>query len=193
MPSRADSELLSGGRHMDLFNLISALNPTRVKTGTRPRAAYEVPLLTATISRVIDMEDTTVAIGSSGTPPALEKSPLDFANEDPPQIITERDETKDQVQDGFSYEIPPVENKTTTEVILELANAPPKVLRKDHDAIRPAQSTLEGKSLALIGLDSGSTFSTPTIHDAPTAAQSVSDPNPLSYVKPKSHLERDIT
>ncbi|GKG39162.1 hypothetical protein Tco_0463307, partial [Tanacetum coccineum] len=43
-----------------------------------------VPLLTATASRVIDMEDTVVASGSSGTPPALEKSPLDFANEDPP-------------------------------------------------------------------------------------------------------------
>ncbi|GJW96906.1 hypothetical protein Tco_0178714, partial [Tanacetum coccineum] len=70
--------------HMDLFNLISAPNPTKVKTGTRPRAAHEVPLLTATASRVIDMEDTAVTSGSSGTPPVLEKSPLDFANEDPP-------------------------------------------------------------------------------------------------------------
>nr|GEW49297.1 ribonuclease H [Tanacetum cinerariifolium] len=43
---------------MDLFNLISALNPTKVKTGTRPRAAHKVPLLTATTSRVIDMGDT---------------------------------------------------------------------------------------------------------------------------------------
>ncbi|GJS19249.1 hypothetical protein Tco_0447881 [Tanacetum coccineum] len=105
--------------HMDLFNLISASNPTKVKTGTRPRAAHEVPLLTATASRVIDMEDTVVASGSSGTPPALEKSPLDFANEDPPQMITERGGMKDQVQDGLSHEIPPVENVTTTEVILE--------------------------------------------------------------------------
>ncbi|GKC29736.1 hypothetical protein Tco_1037030 [Tanacetum coccineum] len=50
--------------HMDLFNLISASNPTKVKTGTQPRAAQEVPLLTATASHVIDMEDTTVASGS---------------------------------------------------------------------------------------------------------------------------------
>nr|GEV90187.1 hypothetical protein [Tanacetum cinerariifolium] len=62
---------------MDLFNLISAPNPTKVKTGTRPRAAHEVSLLTATASRVIDMEDTAIASGSSGTPPALKKSPLD--------------------------------------------------------------------------------------------------------------------
>ncbi|GJW12228.1 hypothetical protein Tco_0935959 [Tanacetum coccineum] len=46
---------------MDLFNLISALNPTKVKTGTRPRAAHEMPLLTVTVSRVIDMEDPAVS------------------------------------------------------------------------------------------------------------------------------------
>ncbi|GKF11356.1 hypothetical protein Tco_0049282, partial [Tanacetum coccineum] len=74
---------------MDLFNLISAPNPAKVKTETRPRTALEVLLLTVTASRVIDMEDTAVASGSSGTHSALEKSPLDFANEDPPQMITE--------------------------------------------------------------------------------------------------------
>nr|GEW56517.1 NB-ARC domains-containing protein [Tanacetum cinerariifolium] len=68
-----------------------ALNPTKVKTETRARAVHEVPLVTATTSRVIDMDDMDVALGSSGTPPALEKSPLDFADEDPPQIITERE------------------------------------------------------------------------------------------------------
>nr|GFB89419.1 hypothetical protein [Tanacetum cinerariifolium] len=74
---------------MDLFNLISALNPTNVKTRTRPRTANEVPLLTVTVSRVIDMEDVAMASESSGTPSTIEKSPLDFANEDQPQIITE--------------------------------------------------------------------------------------------------------
>ncbi|GKB71857.1 hypothetical protein Tco_0933269 [Tanacetum coccineum] len=114
--------------HMDLFKLISAPNPAKVKTGTRPRAAHEVPLLTVTTSRVIDMEDTAVASGG----------------------------TKDQVEDGLSHEIPPVETATTTEVVQEPglekevaaigppvnkrrhkrgndegeANAPPKVLRK---------------------------------------------------------------
>nr|GFC08287.1 hypothetical protein [Tanacetum cinerariifolium] len=119
MPSRAESELLSGGRHMDLFNLISSPNPTKVKAGTRPRAVHEVSLLTATASRFIDIEDTAVASGSSRTPPALDKSPVDFVNEDPPQIITERGGTKNHVQDGLSHEIPPVENATTTEVVLE--------------------------------------------------------------------------
>ncbi|GKD42052.1 hypothetical protein Tco_1266697, partial [Tanacetum coccineum] len=80
---------------MDLFNLISASNPTKVKSETRPRAAHEVPLLTATANRVIDMEDTTMASRSLGTPSALEKSPLDFANENPPPLITKRDGMKD--------------------------------------------------------------------------------------------------
>ncbi|GKA38502.1 hypothetical protein Tco_0731053 [Tanacetum coccineum] len=210
--------LYDDDRDMDLFNLISAPNPTKVKTGTRPRAAHEVPILTATASRVIDMEDTVVASGSSGTPPALEKSPLDFANEDPPQMITERGGMKDQVQDGLSHEILPVENAMTTEVILEPcqekevaamgplvnkrhdkrgndeveSNAPPKVWRKDHAAFRPAQSTLRGKYLAPIGLDTGSIISTPAIQDTPTTAKSVSDPEPLSYAKPQPYPERDI-
>ncbi|GJW09504.1 hypothetical protein Tco_1575331 [Tanacetum coccineum] len=125
---------------------------------------------------------------------------------------------KDQVQDGSSHEIPLVENATTTEVVLEPdlekeesammplvnkrrrkrgndeaeANAPPKVLRKDHAAFCPAQSTLGGKSLASIGLDAGSIFFTPTTKDVPTAAKSVSDPDPLSYAKLQPHPKRDV-
>ncbi|GJY11488.1 hypothetical protein Tco_0379673 [Tanacetum coccineum] len=71
---------------MDLFGLIRNSNPFKVKTRTRPRAAHEVPLLTATASRVIGMEDTTMASGSSGTPSTIEKSPLDFDNENPTPI-----------------------------------------------------------------------------------------------------------
>ncbi|GJQ91339.1 hypothetical protein Tco_0002478 [Tanacetum coccineum] len=82
--------------HMDLFNLISAPNPTKVKTGTRPPAAHEVPLLTANANRVIDMEDTVAASRSSETPSIVEKSPLDFSSEDPPSMITGRGETEDQ-------------------------------------------------------------------------------------------------
>nr|GEU85431.1 hypothetical protein [Tanacetum cinerariifolium] len=147
-----------------------------------------VPLLTATASRVIDMEETAVASGSLGTPSTLKKSPLDFANEDPPQMITKRGGTE-QVQDELVQGIPHVENATMTEDEAEV-NAPPKVLRKDHAAFRPAQSTLGGKSLAPMGLDVGSTVFTPATQDAPTT---VSDPNPLSYTKPQPHFERDIT
>ncbi|GKB24864.1 hypothetical protein Tco_0864265 [Tanacetum coccineum] len=96
--SAADVTVLNT-HHMDLFNLISAPNATKVKTGTRPRAAHEVPLLTVTASRGIEMEDAVVASESSGRPSTIKKSPLDFANEDPPHTITERGGTKDRVQD----------------------------------------------------------------------------------------------
>nr|GFC37575.1 hypothetical protein [Tanacetum cinerariifolium] len=47
----------------------------------RPRAPHELPLLTLTASRVIEMDEPAVATDSSGVPSAIEKSPLDFANE----------------------------------------------------------------------------------------------------------------
>ncbi|GKC27297.1 hypothetical protein Tco_1034591, partial [Tanacetum coccineum] len=95
-PIKKQTELLLClvGLNMDLFNLISAPNPTK-------------------------MEDTDVASGSSGTPFALEKSPLDLANEDPSQMITDMGREADQVQDGLSHEILPVETATTTKVVQE--------------------------------------------------------------------------
>nr|GEW38091.1 hypothetical protein [Tanacetum cinerariifolium] len=77
-------------RHMDLFGLISAPNPAKVKTRTRPHVTRKVPLLTTIANRVIYMEDMTGTSGSSGTPSTVEKSPLDFSNEDPPPLITEK-------------------------------------------------------------------------------------------------------
>nr|GEV17343.1 hypothetical protein [Tanacetum cinerariifolium] len=65
-----------------------APNPSKVKTGLHPRVVYEVPLLTATASRVIDMEDPDAATESSGIPSAIEKSPLDFDNENPASPMT---------------------------------------------------------------------------------------------------------
>ncbi|GJW71357.1 hypothetical protein Tco_0128274 [Tanacetum coccineum] len=147
------------------------------------------------------MEDAAVASESSGTPSTIENSPLDFANEDPPQTITEKGGTEDQVQDDLAYEIPLTGNASTTGVALEIgleeevtamgplvnkrrrkrgnneaeANAPPKVLRRDHEAFRPGQSTHGGKSLASMGLDAGSLLSTPAAHDPSTATKSVSD------------------
>ncbi|GJT10359.1 hypothetical protein Tco_0857401 [Tanacetum coccineum] len=67
-------------------------------------------------------------------------------------------------------------------------NAPPKVLRKDH-ASGPTHSTRGGKSLAAMGLDVGSTFSSPAAQNTPTA---VSDLEPLSYAKPQPHPVQDI-
>nr|GEX35032.1 hypothetical protein [Tanacetum cinerariifolium]GEY80794.1 hypothetical protein [Tanacetum cinerariifolium] len=60
------------------------------------------------------------------------------------------------------------------------ANVPHKVLRRDYDAFRPAQSIHRGKYLASMGLDAGSLLSTPATHDPSTAAKIVSDRKPPS-------------
>nr|GEV72831.1 hypothetical protein [Tanacetum cinerariifolium] len=194
---------------MDLFNLICAPNPTKVKIGTRPRAAHEVPLLTVSASRVIEMEDSAATTEYFETPSTIERSPLDLANENPSQQSIGGDETKDQGQETVAPEVPPPENITTTRVAPETslvgeiaamgprvikkhrkrgndgvdANAPRKVLRKDHADSRPTQSTVGGKSIASMGLETGSTFPVPTSQKTPA---DVIDPDPLSFAKPQS-------
>ncbi|GJZ15382.1 hypothetical protein Tco_0551059, partial [Tanacetum coccineum] len=89
------------GREMDLFNLISAPNPTVIKTGTRPRAAHEVPLLTVIASRQIDMEEPVATSESFGAPSTLERhllqvTPAGTMNPDPisfakPSSVPEQD------------------------------------------------------------------------------------------------------
>ncbi|GKD20918.1 hypothetical protein Tco_1222621, partial [Tanacetum coccineum] len=71
------------------------------------------------------------------------------------------------------------------------ANAPPKVLRKDHVS-SPAHNAYGEKSLAAMDLGAGSIFATPSAHDVPTIAKSVSHPDQLSYVKPQPYPEQDI-
>nr|GEU61757.1 hypothetical protein [Tanacetum cinerariifolium] len=186
--SAPKDQMPSAGSY-ELVYLISASNPTKIKTGTRPRAAHEVPLLTATANRVIDMEDTVEASESSGTPSTLKKSPLDFANEDPPQMITESGGAEGQVHDELAHGNPSAEDASQKGQKETEANVPPKVLRKDHAAFLPAQGTLGGEFPVLVGLDTGSTVFIIATHDAPT---SVIDSDPLSYAKPQPHHERDI-
>ncbi|GJV45230.1 gypsy type transposase [Tanacetum coccineum] len=201
--------LYDDGREMDLFNLISAPNPTKIKTGTRSRAAHEVPLLTVTANRVIDMEESSAATESSETPSTIERSPLEFANENPSQQINKGDGTEDQVLETGASEVPPTGHVSTTEVAPNIvmeeedaadvplvskrrrkrvndganANAPPKVLRKYFDVSRPAQSTFKGKSLASTGLEAGYTLSAPASQEIPAGTI---DLDPLSFAEPQA-------
>nr|GEW43277.1 hypothetical protein [Tanacetum cinerariifolium] len=198
-------------RDMDLFNLIRAPNPTKVKTSCRPRATHEVPLLTVTANRVIEMEDPAAATDLSRVPSTIERSPLDFANENPSQQSTGPED-----QEAAAPEVPPPENVTTMGIAPEAGpvervaatdppavkerrkrghdgvdtNAPPKVLRRDHADPRPTESTRGGKSLAAIELDMGSTRPTPAPQGVP---MDVSDPDPLSFANPQSRPSADVT
>ncbi|GKG61402.1 hypothetical protein Tco_0619127, partial [Tanacetum coccineum] len=56
------------------------------------------------------MEYVVVTSTSSVTPSVMEKSPLDFANEDPPLTITNRSKTENPVPTEASQEDLPAEN-----------------------------------------------------------------------------------
>ncbi|GJW93136.1 hypothetical protein Tco_0172808 [Tanacetum coccineum] len=101
------------GREMDLFNLISAPNPAVIKTGTRPRTAHEVPLLTVIVSRQIDMDEPVTTSESSGAPSTIERSPLDFSNENPSEKINEGDGAEDQGPEIMASIVPPVRPSST--------------------------------------------------------------------------------
>ncbi|GKA90210.1 hypothetical protein Tco_0812080 [Tanacetum coccineum] len=203
------------GREMDLFNLVSAPNPAVIKTGTRPRAAHEVPLLTVIASRQIDMEEPAATSESSGAPSTLERSPLDFANENPSEQINEGDGAKDQGPETMASVVPPAGPLLTKGAASNIVeeegtaadapfvskrrrkraneesnvNAPRKVLRKDFDVSHPTQRTVRGKSLASIRVGVSSTISAPASQE--TLAGTM-NPDPISFAKPSSIPEQDI-
>ncbi|GJX72692.1 hypothetical protein Tco_0309863 [Tanacetum coccineum] len=111
--------------------------------------------------------DTTGASGSSGTPFTVEKSPLDFADEDLPSPNTEGVGTEEQIHDELSREIPPVGHATTAEVV-------PETGLKEEVATMgppPSHSSYRGKSLATMSLGAGSISSTPSAQGVPTAVK----------------------
>nr|GEV64530.1 hypothetical protein [Tanacetum cinerariifolium] len=146
------------GQNMDLFNLIRALNPTKVKAGTHPCVAHEVPLLTVTASRVIEMEDSAVETDSPGVPSTIERSPLDFSNENPSQQSTGE-----------------------AGLVEEIAALGPRVIKERRKRSNDG-STVGGKSIASMGLGTRSIFPVPTSQEMPV---DVSDSDPLSFANPQ--------
>nr|GFB15995.1 hypothetical protein [Tanacetum cinerariifolium] len=184
----------------DRGSLIRAPNPTKVKTRSRPRAPHELPLLTLTAPRVIEMDEPAAATDSSGVPSAIERSPLDFA-----------DEAKAPGRETAAPKMPPPEEVPITTapgagqaveaVVAEPpairesrkrgpegidANAPPKSLRRDH-ADRPSGSSRGGKSLAAMQLCLDS-----NIFMSEGVPANVSDPDPLAFADAPSHPPADV-
>nr|GEY30874.1 hypothetical protein [Tanacetum cinerariifolium] len=188
--------------HMDLFNLIRAPNPTKAKVGSYPRPPHEVPLLTLTANRVIEMDDPAVATDSSGVPSTIERSPFDFALEagasDQGTAASEMSPFEDvpatvALGTGQSEEVAAVEPPAAAEIRKRGrdgidVNAHPKSLRRDYADPRPSGSSHWGKSLAAIQLGLASTASMP--EDAPTR---VNDLDPLSFADPPARPPADVT
>nr|GEW05612.1 putative transposase (putative), gypsy type [Tanacetum cinerariifolium] len=162
-------------RDMDLFNLIRVPNPTKVKTGSRPRAPHEVPLLMLTANRVIKIDDLAAVTDSSGVPSTIERSPLDFALEA---------EASDP--ETAALEMPPSEDVPAT-VALGTGQAE-EVAAADHPAAqRAAKEAAMGSILAAIQLGLASTAPMP--EDAPTGVRDPKSENassPAEIGSPKS-------
>nr|GEY27341.1 hypothetical protein [Tanacetum cinerariifolium] len=185
---------------MDLFSLIRAHNPTKVNTESRLRAPHELPLLTLTAPRVIEMDEPAVVTDSSGVPSAIEKSSLDFA-----------DEAEASGQETAAPEVPPPEEVPITTVpggdqaapiaveppmVQESrkrgregidANAPPKSLRRDHADLQPSGCSRRGKSLAAMQLCLASKI---FMYEGVPA--DVSDPDPLAFADAPSPHPVDV-
>nr|GFB86083.1 hypothetical protein [Tanacetum cinerariifolium] len=152
---------------MDLFSLIRAPNPTKVKTGSRPRAPHELPLLTLTASRVIEMDEPNAATDSSGVPISTvpggdQAAPVAV---EPPTV----QESRKRGRKGID------------------ANAPPKSLRRDHADLHPSGSSRGGKSLAAMQLCLASNI---FVYEGVPA--DVSDPDPLAFVDAPSPHHADV-
>ncbi|GKG09612.1 hypothetical protein Tco_0338358, partial [Tanacetum coccineum] len=147
-----------------------------------------------TASPVIQLVDATELSTSSGTPSTVERSPLDFLNEDAPSPLPRpltQGATEAAVEPDFEKEVicmgPTIKKRRRQRDAGEGgSNAPAKVLRKDHDAARAEHIAREGKSLADMCVDTELAIHVQETQEPPVATQSVSDLDPLSYVKPQS-------
>ncbi|GKC69195.1 hypothetical protein Tco_1115078, partial [Tanacetum coccineum] len=133
---------------MDLFGLIKNPNP-KVKVGTRPRAAHEVPMLQATAGRVVNMEETPTISTSTETPSAMEKSPSDFADEDVQTKVVGEHQTDNPVFTTVpQQEQPPrAQPRRKRDWGETVSSAPSKAPRTERDTAADTQSVSEPEPL----------------------------------------------
>nr|GEW55742.1 hypothetical protein [Tanacetum cinerariifolium] len=179
----------------------SCLKSYKGKTESRPRAPHEVPLLTLTATRVIEMDDPAATPDSSGVPSTIERSSLDFAHEAgvsdqgtvaPEMPPSEDVPATDAPRVGQAEEVAAMDPAAATESRKRGrdetdVNAPPKSLQRDHADPRLTRSSHRGKSLAAIQLGLASTVFVP--ENTPAG---VSDPDPLSFADPPSRHPANI-
>ncbi|GJW25677.1 hypothetical protein Tco_0039488 [Tanacetum coccineum] len=170
---------------MDLFGLIKNPNP-KVKVGMRPRAAHEVPLLQATASRVVNMEETPTISTSTGTPSAMEKSPLDFADEDVQTDVVGEHQTDNPVSTTVPQQEQPAAESAATEVPPE-TNLEQEVLTMGPPVNKRRRKRDRGKT----GSNAPSKVSR-TERGTAADTQSVSEPEPLSFAVPRPTPEPDV-
>nr|GEY68842.1 hypothetical protein [Tanacetum cinerariifolium] len=188
-------------RDIDLFNLIRAPKSYDGEDWKPPTRPHEIPLLTLTATRVIEMDDPAAAIDSSSVPSTIERSPLDFAHEagasDQGTVAPEMPPSEDvpatdapgagQAEETAATDPPAAPESRKRGRDRTDVNAPPKSLRRDHADPRPSRSSHRGKSLATIQLGLASTVFVPK-----DAYAGVNDPDPLSFADPPLRHPTDV-
>nr|GFA17152.1 putative reverse transcriptase, RNA-dependent DNA polymerase, Gag-polypeptide of LTR copia-type [Tanacetum cinerariifolium] len=167
-------------REMDLFSLIRAPNPTKVKIGSRPRAPHELPLLTLIASRVIEMDEPAMVTDSSGVPSAIEKSPLDFADEAEasgqetaaPEVPLPEEVPVTTVPGGdqaapIVVEPPPVQESRKRGCVPADVSDPDPLAFADAPSPPPADVIRSSQGVAAAGDPGSKNFSSPTVVGSP--------------------------
>nr|GFB99668.1 hypothetical protein [Tanacetum cinerariifolium] len=154
-----------------------------------------------TASRVIEMDEPAAATDSSGVPSAIERSPLDFADEaeasgretavpemsPPEEVPSTTAPGGNQAVETVAVEPPAVrESRKMGHEGID-ANAPPKSLRRDHADLRPSGSSRGGKSLAAMQLCLAS-----NVFVSEGVPADISDPDPLSFAGAPSSPPVDV-
>ncbi|GJX21201.1 hypothetical protein Tco_0223878, partial [Tanacetum coccineum] len=178
LPDRGDRIVDFPEGKMDLFNLISTPNPIVIKTGTRPRTAHEMPLLTVIASRQIDMDEPAATSESSGAPSTIERSPRDFSNENPSEQINEGNRAEDQGSETMAFVVPPAGPSST------MGAAPNIVEEEETAADAPLVSKRRRKRA-----NEESNANAPR-KETPTGTMNL---DPISFAKPSSVSEQDIS
>ncbi|GJT60483.1 hypothetical protein Tco_1004016 [Tanacetum coccineum] len=125
---------------MDLFNLIKASNPTKVKTRTRQRTAHEAPL-------DFSNEDAPPPVTQGAEAGVHEPTVTDDA--EATEAVVDPDLEKEVISMG-----PTIKKRRRQRDAGEGgSNAPTKVLRRDHDTARAEHSARGGKSLTDMSVD----------------------------------------
>lgn len=166
---------------MDLSAFLSMPDPTKIKTGTRPRLEHELPLHQLSQDRLVQ-ENVDATAESSGAPSALNKSPLDFddtnvdVEEEVNQLTIVTNATSQQpspppITQAEKPEVAATKKQDSAEPVPE-SGAPKKTQKKG-----PPNYTFKVGTSKPAGLESR----------VPSRPQSVAeDATPIYYAKPKS-------
>ncbi|GKA00590.1 hypothetical protein Tco_0673140 [Tanacetum coccineum] len=143
-----------------------------------------------TASRVIQMVDATELSTSLGTPSTVERSPLDFSNEDAPSLLTQGIDARVHGSAAAEQEIPVTDDAWATGGYCG-TNLEKEVISMGMSFGRDAQRGCGGKSLAEMSVDTELAIHAQETQEPLVATQIVNDPDPLSYAKPRS--QQDVT